>query len=285
LATTTPAQRLVTHYENFFAAPETELRRILNFLGHEISAAQLASVCAAIKPQHRHNRFTDDDLRAAGASADLLALYATLRAEADGEVGQKFLPTPRKVSATKNSAPAINSALADLELARRTIEALQEENQRLKKTTPAPATDGRDQTIRALRAQLWQTASESTDPALKNYLAQIMRVRDFIAARTSPSATMLVASKGEELWLDLPVARVWHFPADAHGQFAGHHFADSAEALTALAAARARGASHLLIPAAQLWWLEHYPEFATHLTQHAQRNFDEPDAGAIFYLK
>ena len=96
---------------------------------------------------------------------------------------------------------------------------------------------------------------------------------------------MLVASKGEELWLDLPVARVWHFPADAQGQFAGHHFADSAEAIASLAAARTRGASHLLLPAAQLWWLEHYPEFAAHLAATAQRNFHEPDAGAIFYLK
>ncbi|MFM2294138.1 MAG: hypothetical protein RLZZ350_551 [Verrucomicrobiota bacterium] len=290
LADTAPAQRLITHYENFFAAPETELRRILKFLGHEISAAQLAFVCAGIKSQHRHNRFTDDDLRAAGASADLLALYERLRAEANGEVGKKFSPARKKVSAAKTAAPAINSALADLEIARREIAALREQNQRFKNVAttpiaPPPVADGRDQTIRALRAQLWQTANESTDPDLKDYLAQISRVRDFITARTSPSATLLVASKGEELWLDLPVARVWHFPSDIHGQFAGHHFADSAEAIAALDAARARGASHLLIPAAQLWWLEHYAEFATHLAQIGKRNFYEPEVGAIFYVK
>ena len=47
--------------------------------------------------------------------------------------------------------------------------------------------------------------------------------------------------------------------------YAGHHPEDSAAAIGALEAARARGATWLVFPGTAFWWLDHYAGFRDHL--------------------
>ena len=42
------------------------------------------------------------------------------------------------------------------------------------------------------------------------------------------------------------------------GTYAGHHPADSAEAIAHLEALRAKGAEYIVFPQTALWWLDYY---------------------------
>ncbi|MFH1845155.1 MAG: sulfotransferase [bacterium] len=56
LAATTPAERLVTHYDSYFQAPEAELQRLLTWLDWSDVTTRITAACAAVDPQQRHNR-------------------------------------------------------------------------------------------------------------------------------------------------------------------------------------------------------------------------------------
>jgi hypothetical protein len=92
--------------------------------------------------------------------------------------------------------------------------------------------------------------------------------QDIVRRLLPPEATVVVVSKGDEALLRLPVRQAWHFPQDDDGRYAGHYPADSAAAIAHLEEVRARGGQYLLLPQPAFWWLEHYPEFAQHLTDH-----------------
>jgi GT2 family glycosyltransferase len=113
-----------------------------------------------------------------------------------------------------------------------------------------------------LRLELGMQSQESPELQYQELRQQIRHtVRQLIPA----GSTVLVASKGDGALVDLPQHRAWHFPQTEHGSYAGHHPADSAEAVAALEALRGRGAAYLLIPSTCLWWLDHYKEFRRHL--------------------
>ena len=40
---------------------------------------------------------------------------------------------------------------------------------------------------------------------------------------------------------------------------------------------RGKGLSHLALPSASFWWLEHYPELASHLDDRATRLWRDHD--------
>ncbi len=100
---------------------------------------------------------------------------------------------------------------------------------------------------------------------LEAYRAMIPSIRD-AASRTLPrDATVLVVSRGDNALVQLDGCRGWHFPQVADGTYAGHHPADSAEAIDHLESLRARGAQFLLFPETAFWWLDHYADFRQHL--------------------
>ena len=84
-------------------------------------------------------------------------------------------------------------------------------------------------------------------------------------------ARVLVVSRGDEEIVDFAHHRGEHFPQAEDGRYAGHHPADSAEAIAHLDQLRESGAGYLVIPGTAQWWLEHYGEFAQHLDQRYQR--------------
>ena len=59
--------------------------------------------------------------------------------------------------------------------------------------------------------------------------------------------------------------RAQHFPQAEDGGWAGHHPADSEEAIGHLEALRERGAEYLVVPPTYRWWLRHYDGLRDHL--------------------
>jgi GT2 family glycosyltransferase/glycosyltransferase involved in cell wall biosynthesis len=75
-------QRLVTHYDLFFENPETELRRIANFIG--LPDTKIPAAAKLVATRRRHTHFSIDQLIDAGVSKEAIELYRALIAEASG---------------------------------------------------------------------------------------------------------------------------------------------------------------------------------------------------------
>jgi hypothetical protein len=97
-------------------------------------------------------------------------------------------------------------------------------------------------------------------------------------------ATVLVISKGDGSLLDFPHCQGWHFPQNERRAYAGYYPASSLEAIEQLELLHRQGASHLLIPATALWWLDHYAEFRHYLETHYARLPGSDDACLIYRL-
>lgn len=83
MADTTPAERRVLHYDAFFARPESELRRLLEFLDLDPEKVGMDAMVDSVKPELRHNRFTMENLVACDVRSDVLAVYLELCSEAE----------------------------------------------------------------------------------------------------------------------------------------------------------------------------------------------------------
>jgi Methyltransferase domain len=111
-----------------------------------------------------------------------------------------------------------------------------------------------------------------------DYRQQVERIRAAAAAALPRHAVVMVISHGDPALLDLGDGRTgWHFPRTAAGEYVGSHPADDIDAVAHLTACRALGATHLVIPAPSLWWLEHYNAFRSHLQAHARLLLDNAD--------
>jgi hypothetical protein len=110
------------------------------------------------------------------------------------------------------------------------------------------------------------------------------RIRQIVAEKLPPEATLLVVSRGDEDLLKLGAHPAWHFPQDEGGVYAGHYPADGEEAVRQLEDLRARGGEFLVLPQTSLWWLDHYEELNEHLRSHAEVVHEE-DACVIFALR
>jgi hypothetical protein len=106
-----------------------------------------------------------------------------------------------------------------------------------------------------------------------------------VADAVPAGATVLIISRGDEQLLGVEGRRAWHFPRDDDGAYAGHHPADSHEAVARLEAQRAAGAEYIAFPATGMWWLEHYEGLRRHLDDSYSRSLDDPEACVIFDLR
>lgn len=132
-----------------------------------------------------------------------------------------------------------------------------------------------------LRIALGASAPESPEWAYQGLRGNL---RDLVGRMVPAGATVLVVSKGDGLLLELPGCQAWHFPRTPDGAYAGHHPADSHDAISRLEDLRTLGADHLLIPATARWWLDHYPEFHQHLREAHEVVADVPEVGVIVAL-
>ena len=130
-----------------------------------------------------------------------------------------------------------------------------------------------------LTAELRDRGVEVEPPRL-GYEDEVAAVRVEVERSVPASASVLVVSRGDSELLRLGGRDAGHFPAAPDGRYLGHHPAGDAEAIEQLEAARENGAEYLVVPAAERWWLDHYPGFASHLGRHADA---EPHEACTVY--
>ena len=114
--------------------------------------------------------------------------------------------------------------------------------------------------------QLEAAPASGVEPSAQlGYADLVRRVRERVEREVPVGARVLVLSRGDRELVRLRDRQGEHFPQDGAGNYAGHHPADSAEAIAALERLREDGAQFLAVPSPAAWWLEHYDGFARHL--------------------
>ena len=131
----------------------------------------------------------------------------------------------------------------------------------------------------------WQNRRTAEPREVMRYHQILHRMRGIVRAVLPPEAVVLVVSRGDDALLDLDGRTGWHFPMHDDGAYAGHHPADSDEAIRHLEDLRARGAGFLLIPSTASWWLDYYADFARHLERCYRVVARRDDSGVIFRLQ
>ncbi len=117
------------------------------------------------------------------------------------------------------------------------------------------------------------------------YRELVERVRQQVVDAIPSDATVLVVSRGDEELLRLDGRRAWHFPRSDDGSYAGHHPADSREAIARLEEQRTAGAEYIVFPATGAWWLDHYEGLRRHLDGHYERRLSDPETCFVFDLR
>jgi GT2 family glycosyltransferase len=117
------------------------------------------------------------------------------------------------------------------------------------------------------------------------YLQMAERMQRVVADKVPAEAIVLVVSRGDDLLLRLPGRTAWHFPRAENGAYAGHHPADSREAIDLLERQRASGAQYLVFPSSSSWWLDHYEDLRRHLDDHYARRVSDRHTCVIYDLE
>jgi hypothetical protein len=125
-----------------------------------------------------------------------------------------------------------------------------------------------------------------SEPLTKaEYDRLVERIRAFVPSAIPVDATVLVVSRGDEMLVQLEGRRAWHFPRAEDGRYAGHHPADSAEAIAHLEDLHRRGAQYVLFPKTAAWWLEHYEELRHHFDANYRCITFDADLCTIYELE
>lgn len=313
LDATTPEQRLVTHYDAFFDRPRAELRRVASFLGLEPSASALAAAAAVPQDALRHTRFGPEHLRDLDVADDIVDLYEWLSAQARSR--RRHTRPQERPSRARTGVRVVDERAVGAEMTRRTIDAhlarieslerlVQEQEGALAwfhdreaelraevealRTRVAPDADIVRQ-LDDIQASFYTLEvavrkEPTTDDAAAAYTKQIRRIKEIVQRETPIGAAVAVVSKGDERQLGFYGRRGLHFPQSDDGTFAGGGWASGLSAVAHLEVLRARGATHFLVPAMELWWLEHYDELRRHVANRYRPLVWDGTACALFDL-
>ena len=112
----------------------------------------------------------------------------------------------------------------------------------------------------------------------------VERMRALVVAAVPEGSTVAVVSRGDPRLVDLGGRRGWHVPQVDDGVYAGHHPADSDEALAQVVDLHGRGAEYFAVPASGLWWLTFYDGLRRHLETSATLVAFQDEVGAVFRL-
>jgi GT2 family glycosyltransferase len=127
----------------------------------------------------------------------------------------------------------------------------------------------------------WEPYGRRPDP---RYEREVEQLREAVKAAVPAGANVVVITRGDERLLELNGRRAAHFPQAPDGGWAGHHPADSAEAVAHLEALREGGAEYLVVPPTYGWWLSHYEGLREHLSACCEAVLVDERAGAIYRL-
>ena len=114
--------------------------------------------------------------------------------------------------------------------------------------------------------------------------AGVRQMRDVLIGAIPAKAQVAIVSRGDQN-LIRAVAHGRHFPGLNDGTYAGHHPADSAQAIAHLEAQRSWGVEFLVIPAPSLWWLTYYDEWRRYLESRYRTVVRIEDSCVVFDLK
>jgi GT2 family glycosyltransferase len=128
----------------------------------------------------------------------------------------------------------------------------------------------------------WQPYGRRPNP---RYQRESEHLREAVRATVPDDASVLVVSRGDEALLELDGRDAHHFPQAADGAWAGHHPADSAEAIGHLEELRDAGARYLVVPPTYRWWLRHYDGLRRHLETCYRPVHSDELGGDIFLLE
>jgi GT2 family glycosyltransferase len=128
----------------------------------------------------------------------------------------------------------------------------------------------------------WQPYGRRPNP---RYERETQHLREVVCSTVPPEATVLVISRGDEALLELDGRAAKHFPQAQGGGWAGHHPADSEEAIGHLEALRENGATYLVVPPTYRWWLSFYEGLRDHLERRYQSVHSDEKTGEIFLLE
>jgi ATP-binding cassette, subfamily B, bacterial len=128
----------------------------------------------------------------------------------------------------------------------------------------------------------WEPYGRRANP---DYDGLVERLQQAVRGVVPPTATVAVVSRGDERLVRVAGDRGCHFPQTADGVWAGHHPADSAEAIEQVESLREKGADFIVFPKTSLWWLDHYTDLRAHLDRRYNAVLDERDTGVVFELE
>ena len=228
-----PGVMLRVRYDDLVNKPKPTLRHILHFLGEEYEPACAEPLRVRINSSQVP---AEHDINVDDVEPELVA---------EAEALSRALQHDTHVAGPD---PVVAAALEDALAQRiRFVGSLEEERKR--------ALDA----LASLRARVDLDSLEHIRSVLRGVLI-------------TPGAVAVV-SKGADDVLDAVRElgrRAIHCPADGQGDWAGHHPADTSDAIASVEAAAAAGASYLVIPWSCGWWLDHYDGLRAHLTQRCR---------------
>ncbi len=128
----------------------------------------------------------------------------------------------------------------------------------------------------------WEPYGRRANP---RYEREALQLREAVSAAIPAGATILVISRGDDALLELEGRRALHFPQDPDGGWAGHHPADSEEAIGHLESLRDDGAEYLVVPPTYRWWLSYYEGLRRHLDARYEEVLADEGAGTIYRLE
>jgi GT2 family glycosyltransferase len=128
----------------------------------------------------------------------------------------------------------------------------------------------------------WEPYGRRPNP---RYEREAEHLRQAVKAAVPAGAKVLVVSRGDQGLLELNGRRADHFPQAPDGGWAGHHPADSEEAIGHLEELRRDGAEYLVVPPTYGWWLSYYEGLREHLASRYTAVVSDERAGAIYHLE
>jgi len=128
----------------------------------------------------------------------------------------------------------------------------------------------------------WQPYGRRPNP---RYERETQHLREVVCSTVPPDATVLVVSRGDDALLEFDGRAAEHFPQAQGGGWAGHHPADSEEAIGHLETLRGNGATYLVVPPTYRWWLSFYEGLRDHLERRYQSVHSDEKTGEIFLLE